>query len=54
MATTEDNEKCHYVKNDLHRYKIKLGNFHFDVFCCYGVIKKSLPGGRNPPPPQVR
>ena len=33
--------------------RIKLGKFHFDILCCFGVIKESLPGGggRNLPPP---
>ena len=48
MATPEINENCHYVQNDRHRCKIKLGKFHFDVLCCFGVIKGSLPGGQNP------
>ena len=51
MATPEINENCHYVQNDPHKYRIKLGKFHFDILCCFGVIKESLPGGRNPPPP---
>ena len=55
MATPEINENCHYVQNDPHRCKIKLEKFHFDILCCYGVIKESLPGeGQNPPPPQER
>ena len=37
MATPEINENCHYVENDPHS--------------CYGVIKESLQGGRNPPLP---
>ena len=32
----------------LHKSKIKLEKFHVDILCCYGVIKESLPGGRNP------
>ena len=44
MATPEINENCHYVQNDLHRRKIKLEKFHFDILCCYGVIKESLRG----------
>ena len=51
MATPEINENCHYVQNDSQRCKIKLENFHFDIFCCYGVNKERLPGGQNPPPP---
>ena len=56
MATPEVNENCHYVENDPHRCKIKLENFHFDILCCYEVIKESLAGGRtfSTPPPQVR
>ena len=50
MATPKINEKCHYVQNDPHKYKIKLEKFHFDILCRFGVIKESLPGGRNPPP----
>ena len=50
MATTEINENCHYVQNDPHKCRIKLGKFHFDILCCFGVIKESLAGGRNPPP----
>ena len=41
----ETNENCHYVQNDPHRCKIKLEKFHFDILCCHGVIKESLPGG---------
>ena len=52
MATPEVNENCHHVQNDPHRCKIKLEKFHFDNLCCYGVTEESLPGGRNPPPPQ--
>ena len=55
MATPEINENCHYVQNDPHKCRIKLGKFHFDILCCSGVIKESLlggggGGGRNPPP----
>ena len=32
-------------KNNPHRCKIKLEKFHFDILCCYGVIKESLPRG---------
>ena len=45
MATPEINENCHYVQNDPHKCRIKLGKFHFDILCCFGVIKESLPGG---------
>ena len=51
MATPEINKNCHYVQNDPYRCKIKLKKFHFDILCCYGVIKVSLPGGQNLPPP---
>ena len=52
MAAPEINENCCYVQNDPHRYKIKLEKFHFDILCCYGIIKESLPGdGICPPPP---
>ena len=47
MATPEINENCHYVPNDPHRCKIKLEKFHFDILCCFEVIKESLPGGRG-------
>ena len=53
MATPGINENCHYVQNDPHRCKTKLEKIHFDILYCYGVIKESLPGGRNPPS-QVR
>ena len=51
MATPKINEHCHYVQNDPHKCWIKLGKFHFDILFCFGVIKESLPGGRNAPPP---
>ena len=53
MATPEINENCHYVQNDPHKCRIKLGKFYFDILCCFGVIKESLPGGAEsaPPPP---
>ena len=51
MATPKINENCHYVQNDPHKCKIKLEKFHFDILCRFGVIKESLPGGRNSPPP---
>ena len=51
MATLEINKNCHCVQNDPHKCKIKLEKFHFDILCCFGVTKESLPGGRNPPPP---
>ena len=55
MATPEINENCHYVQNDAHKCRIKLGKFHFDILCCFGVIKESLPGGgiRRPPPGEI-
>ena len=54
MATPEINENCYYVQNDPHRCKIKREKFHFDIFCCFGVIKESLPGGgaESAPPPR--
>ena len=52
MATPKINENCHYMQNDSHKCKIKLKKFHFDILCRFGVIKESLPGGWNPPPPQ--
>ena len=46
MATPEITENCHYVPNDSpYVCKIKLEKFRFDILCCYGVIKESLPGG---------
>ena len=55
MATPKINENYHYVQNDPHTCKIKLEKFHFDIFCRFGVIKESLPGGaESAPPPQVR
>ena len=45
MVKPKINENCHYVQNDLHKFKIKLGKFHFDILCRFGVIKGSLPGG---------
>ena len=51
MATPKINENCHHVQNDPHKCKFKLEKFHFDILCCFGVIKESLPRGRNPPPP---
>ena len=51
MATPEINENCRYVQNDLHRFKIKLEKFHFDILCCFGVIRESLPGGGGIRPP---
>ena len=53
MATPETNKNCHYVQNDPHKCSIKLGKFHFDILCCFGVIKESLPGGADSAP-QVR
>ena len=49
MATSEINENCHHVQNVPHRCMIKLEKFYFDILCCYGVIKESLPGGGIPP-----
>ena len=54
MGTPKINENCHHVRNDSHKCKIKLENVDFDILCRFGVIKEILPGGRNPPPPQVR
>ena len=52
MATPEINENCHYLQNDPHRCKIKPEKFHFDILCCFEVIKESLPGsGIRPVPP---
>ena len=51
MATPEINENCHYVQNDPHKCRIKLRKFHFDILCCFGVIKESLPGGAESAPP---
>ena len=51
MATPKINENRHYAQNDPHKCKIKLEKFHFDILCRFGVIKESLPGVRNPPPP---
>ena len=48
MATPEVNENSHYVQTDPHKCKIKLEKFHFDILCCYGVIKESLPGDSAP------
>ena len=50
MATPKINENCHYVQDDHHKFKIKLGKFHFDILCRFGVIKESLPGGQSPRP----
>ena len=47
MATPKINENCHYVQNDRHKFKIKVGKFHSDILCHFGVIKESAP----PPPP---
>ena len=49
MATPKINENCHYVQNDSYKFQTKLEKFHFDILCRFGVIKESLPGGRNPP-----
>ena len=40
MATPEIYENCHYVQNDPHRCEIKLEKFHFDILCCFRVIKE--------------
>ena len=53
MATTEINENCHYVQNDPHKCRIKLGKFHFDILCCFGAIKESLLGGGRKPPGEI-
>ena len=54
MATPEINENCHYMQNDPHRCKIKYEKFHFDILCCFGVIKESLSeGGIAPPLPPL-
>ena len=53
MATPEINESCHYVQNDPHKCRIELGKFHFDILCCFGVIKESLPGGAESPPGEI-
>ena len=45
MTAPKTNENCHYLQNDLHKCKIKLEKFHFDILCRFGVIKESLPGG---------
>ena len=58
MATPKINENCHNVQNDLHKCKIKLEKFHFDILCRFGVIKESLPGrgggGIHPSPGEIR
>ena len=54
MVTPKIDENCHYLQNDPHKCKIKLEKFHFDILRRFGVIKESLPGGRNLRPPQVR
>ena len=51
MATPEINENCHCVQNYPHRCKIKHEKFRFDILCCFGVIKKSLPGRAESAPP---
>ena len=53
MATPKINENCHYVQNGIHKCKIKLEKFYFDILCHFGVIKESLPGGGQNLP-QVR
>ena len=53
MATLEINKNCHYMQNAPHRCEVKLEKFRFDIMCRFGVIKESLSGGWNtPPPPQ--
>ena len=32
-----------HAQNDPHWCQIKPENFHFDILCCYGVVKESLP-----------
>ena len=49
MATPET--YCHCVQNDTHGREIKREKFHFDIFCCFGVIKESLLGAESAPPP---
>ena len=51
MATPKINENCHYVQNDPHKCKIKLENFHFDILCPFGGIKKVSQGESTAPPP---
>ena len=53
MTTPEINENYHYMQNDPHRCKIKLEKFHFNILCCFGVIKESLSvgGAESTPPP---
>ena len=51
METSRMNENCHYVQNDLHKCKIKLEKFNFDILCRFGVIKESLRGGGGIRPP---
>ena len=51
MVTPKVNENFHYLQNGPNKCKIKLEKFHFDILCCFGVIKESLPLGQNPPPP---
>ena len=53
MATPEINENCLYVQNDPHKCRIKLRKFHFDILCCFGVIKERLPGGAESPPGEI-
>ena len=51
MAVPEDNEKCHYVQNDPNGVRLHLKKCHFNILWCYGVIKESFSGKRNPPLP---
>ena len=53
MATPKINENCHHVRNDPHICKIKPEKFHLDILCRFGVIKESLPRGRNPSPGEI-
>ena len=50
MATTKINENCHHLQNDLHKCKLNLEKFQFDILCRFGVIKESLPGGSESAP----
>ena len=50
MAIPEISENCHYVQNDPYRL---LEKFHFDILCCFGIIKESLPGDGFRPPGEI-
>ena len=52
MATSDINENCNYVQNDPPKCRIKLGKGHFDILCCFGVIKESSLGEESAPPPR--